>query len=417
MAPPVWSQRRKFPFATPSENIIAVGTINTDITDRKQTEAQLRQAQKMEAAGQLTGGEAHDFNNFLASIFGHAEIIEEKLGGDDQSVKTIIRAAERGAQLTQRLLSLSRRQALFSRPVDLRDPVGGVNQLLHRTLGETIDIDTVMAPALWDTVADPGQLENALLNRALNARDATPVGGKSIIETANVSLSDSDGASYMDVSPGDYVSLSVSDTGVGMAPNVLEHAFEPFFTTKDVGEGSGLGLSMVYGFAKQSGGDGTFASQAGHGTTVILYLPRAEETVERSVTDDLPLPPPPMADGETGLVVEDDPDVCALTEAMLRNLGYRVLSVDHARAGLDILQREPGIDLMLSDVMLPGGMSGPDLAEQAKALRPDIRTLFMSGHAQQSAHLQSVLPEGCDLLDKPFRRFELAKRVRAALDR
>ena len=369
----------------------------------------------MEAVGQLTCGVAHDFNNLLASILGHAEIVEEKLGGGDKSAKTIIRAAERGAQLTQRLLSFSRRQPMNSRSVDLRDLVGDVHQLLHRTLGETIDIDIAMAPSLWNAVTDPGQLENALLNLAINARDAMPDGGKLIIEAANVSLRTIDATSHKEMTPGDYVSLLVRDTGVGMPPEVMEHAFEPFFTTKDVGEGSGLGLSMVYGFTKQSGGNVTIESDPGHGTTVRLFLPRAKESVEPSEANDMP--PPPRARGETVLVIEDDPDVRAMTEAILKNLGYRVLSGEHARAGLDILRAEPEIDMMLSDVTLPGGMSGPELADQARDFRPDIKVLFMSGHAQQSIHLRTALPEGCDLLDKPFRLFELAQRVRAVLDR
>jgi signal transduction histidine kinase len=405
----------KFPVRDSRGHVIAVGTIDTDITERKRTEEQLRQAQKMEAVGQLTGGVAHDFNNLLASILGHAEIVEEKLGADDESVKTIIRAAERGAQLTQRLLSFSRRQPLNSRSVNLRDLVGDVHQLLHRTLGETIDVDIVMAPALWNAVADPGQLENALLNLAINARDAMPDGGKLIVEAANEPLGAKDATGGMEVIPGDYVSLSVKDTGIGMSPEVMEHAFEPFFTTKDVGQGSGLGLSMVYGFAKQSGGDATIASEPGHGTMVKLFLPRARETVEQPTTEDLPSPP--RGNGETVLVIEDDPDVRAMTGAMLENLGYRVLSAQHARAGLDILRAEPTIDLMLSDVVLPGGMSGPDMAEQARAFSPEIKVLFMSGHAEQSIHLRTALPEGCELLDKPFRTYDLAQRLRAVLDR
>ena len=405
----------KFPVRDSHGHVIAVGTINTDITERKRTEEQLRQAQKMEAVGQLTGGVAHDFNNLLASILGHAEIVEEKLGADDESVKTIIRAAERGAQLTQRLLSFSRRQPLNSRSVNLRDLVGDVHQLLHRTLGETIDVDIVMPAALWNAVADPGQLENALLNLAINARDAMPDGGKLIVEAANEPLGTKDATGGMEVIPGDYVSLSVKDTGIGMSPEVMEHAFEPFFTTKDVGQGSGLGLSMVYGFAKQSGGDATIANEPGHGTMVKLFLPRARETVEQLTTEDLPSPP--RGNGETVLVIEDDPDVRAMTGAMLENLGYRVLSAQHARAGLDILRAEPTIDLMLSDVVLPGGMSGPDMAEQARAFSPEIKVLFMSGHAEQSIHLRTALPEGCELLDKPFRTYDLAQRLRAVLDR
>jgi PAS domain S-box-containing protein len=390
-------------------------TTAQDITESKQAEEQLRQSQKMEAVGQLTGGVAHDFNNLLAVILGNAEIVEDRRGENDDSVKAIIRAAERGAQLTQRLLAFSRRQPLDSKPIDLGALVGDVHQLLHRTLGETIDIEIATAPSLWNAVADPGQLESALLNLALNARDAMPDGGKLIIEAANVPLNTNDGTSHMEVAPGDYVSLSVSDTGSGMPPEVMEHAFEPFFTTRDVGEGSGLGLSMVYGFVKQSGGDITIESNPGHGTTVKLFLPRAKAAIEQPIQSDALSVP--KARGETVLVVEDEPDVLAVAETMLENLGYRVLSAENARAGLDILKTEPAIDLLLSDVVLPGSMSGPDMTEHAKAIAPGIKVLFMSGYAESSIHLQTPLPEGSDLLDKPFRTLELARRVRAVLDR
>jgi signal transduction histidine kinase len=396
---------------------VAIRTEGTlqDITENKQAEERYRQAQKMEAVGQLTGGVAHDFNNLLAAILGHAEIVEQQLGQDDDSVRTIIRAADRGAELTQRLLAFSRRQPLNSRPIDVVALIGNVHQLLRRTLGETIDINIAMAPALWNAVADTGQLENAVLNLAINARDAMPDGGRLTIEAVNVALSAEDAATHMEVIPGDYVSLSVTDTGSGMPPNVLEHAFEPFFTTKDVGKGSGLGLSMVYGFVKQSGGDVTIESTPGRGTTVTLFLPKAQKALEE--TGSKKRQAAPRGRGETVLVVEDEPDVRAMAEAILRGLDYNVLTAKDARAGLALLEAEPAIDLLLSDVVLPGNMSGPDLGSRAGEIRPKVKLLFMSGYAEPRNRLRSELPEGCNLLDKPFRRIDLARAVRAALDR
>jgi signal transduction histidine kinase len=395
-------------------NLVRSMGIIQDITDLKQAEDQLRQAQKMEAVGQLTGGVAHDFNNLLAVILGNAELVADRLGTDDKQVRAITHAATRGAELTQRLLSFSRKQALRPETVDLNACVTGMTDMLRRTLGETIEIELILASGLSSSEVDPGQLESALLNLAVNARDAMPQGGRLTIETADIELDDDYAATQGDVTPGRYVQLSVTDTDVGIPSENIEHVFEPFFTTKDVGEGSGLGLSMVFGFAKQSGGDVAIESEAGQGTTVTLFLRRAKESVQQPTTDDMPSAP--RGRGETVLVIEDEPDVRAMTVAMLDNLGYRVLSAENAQAGLDILEAEPAIDLILSDVMLPGGMSGPDMAEQARAFSPEIKALFMSGHAEQSINLRTALPEGCDLLDKPFRTIELAQRVRAVLD-
>jgi PAS domain S-box-containing protein len=405
----------KFPIFDEVGRLINIGSVSTDITERQRIEEQLRQAQKMEAVGQLTGGVAHDFNNLLATIMGNGEIVAGRLGENDKPAQRIIHAAQRGAELTQRLLAFSRRQPLRSKNVNLTELVGGLHQMLHRTLGETIEIEIATASSLWRALADPGQLENALLNLAINARDAMPDGGRLLIETANVTLGEGDVASHIEVTPGDYVSLSVRDTGTGMTPEVLEHAFEPFFTTKEVGDGSGLGLSMVYGFAKQSGGDVLVSSKAAGGTTVTMLLPRAQEATEAPVTE--MMPPEPRGRGETLLVIEDDPEVRELTEAMLESLGYRMLSAEHARAGLAILKLEREVDLILCDVVLPGGMSGPELAQRARTIRPGTRVLFMSGYAEQSIRQRTPLPEGSDLLDKPFRKVELAQRVRAVLDR
>ncbi len=386
-----------------------------DVSERKRTEEQLRQAQKMEAVGQLTGGVAHDFNNLLAIIMGNAELLSMKFGEDDPKIQAVIRAATRGAELTQRLLAFSRKQTLQPQAVDANALVGGMIDLLGRTLGETIEIKTSSALGLWRAKVDPGQLENALLNLAINARDAMPEGGTLVIEAGNASLDEAYPRNYADVTPGDYVSLAVSDSGSGMSPEVLGHALEPFFTTKEVGEGSGLGLSMVYGFAKQSGGHVAIYSEEGHGTTVKLYLPRtgadAAQASEEAASE------APRARGETVLVVEDESEVRAFAEAVLGSLGYQVLAAKDGREGLEILENEPKIDLLLSDVVLPRGMSGPDLAKEAKRRVAELNVLFMSGHAESMDHNHSPLPQDVHLLNKPFRRLELAQMVRASLDR
>ena len=385
-----------------------------DVTALHQAEERSRQAQKMEAVGQLTGGVAHDFNNLLAVILGNAEIVGERLGGDDKSARAIVRAADRGAELTQRLLAFSRRQPLRSKVIDLDKIAHGMGHLLRRTLGENIEVGISPAPDLWNALADPGQVENAILNLAINSRDAMPDGGKLIIGVANAALDEGYVENHADRVPGDYGVLSVSDTGAGMTPEVLERVFEPFYTTKEVGEGSGLGLSMVYGFAKQSGGDVAVRSEPGHGTTVKIYLPRGGEVdarAERDKTAGMPL-----GHGETVLVVEDDPDVRALTEAMLRSLDYRVLMAEDAGTGIETLAVER-VDLVLSDVVLTGAMSGPGLAERAREIDPGIKVLFMSGYAEGTIGDRTANSENIDLLDKPFRKHDLARMVRAVLDR
>jgi len=386
-----------------------------DITERKELEEQLRQAQKMEAVGQLTGGVAHDFNNLLAVILGNADVLEERLFGGNKATRAIIRAATRGAELTQHLLTFSRRQPLRPQVIDLSELITGITDLLQRTLGETIQVETSSAEGLWRAEADPGQLENALLNLALNARDAMPNGGTLSVSTANAVLDENYAARHMGVTPGDYLLLTIKDTGSSMTPEVLEHAFEPFFTTKGVNEGSGLGLSMVYGFAKQSGGDVTIQSEPGHGTTVKLYLPRAQPGAQdawQAVAVE-----EPTAQGETVLVVEDDADVRELTESALHSLGYRVLCAKDARTGLAALRAAPRVDLLLSDVVLPGGTSGPAMAAEAERLRPGLKVLFISGYAASAADPKTPFPQDARLLDKPFRKRQLAQIVRATLER
>jgi prevent-host-death family protein len=411
----------------------SVGTIQ-DITEMKQAEERLRQAQKMEAVGELTGGVAHDFNNLLAVILGNMEYLADRLGADDRHVRAVTRAAARGAELTERLLAFSRRQPLRPRATDLSDFVAGMSELLAGALGETIELTVANAPDLWPVLADPGQLENALLNLALNARDAMPDGGNLSIRTTNATPDEP--RPGLEAGPGDYVVLAVTDTGAGMDPRVLERAFEPFFTTKDVGEGSGLGLSMVYGFAQQSGGFVSIESEMDRGTTVRLYLPRAESEAPRAAPEswapESGATEPPRARGETVLVLEDALDVRELAVAMLDDLGYSVLAACDAEAAAETMAEHSGaehsgaehsgaehsgIDLLLSDVALPGGKSGPDFAEEAKRRWPGLKILFMSGYPAEALAHQGKLGEDIPLLGKPFRKVDLAHWVREELDR
>ncbi len=405
----------------PHRNLVRASI--SDITERKAAEAQrpeleakLAQAKKLEAVGQLTGGVAHDFNNLLAVILGNLEFAKEELEADSSLhllLDPALRATKRGGELTQRLLSFSRRQALRPQTVDLDACVTGMTGMLRRTLGETIEIEPIIASGLWTCEVDPGQLENALLNLAVNARDAMPKGGRLTIETANIELDDDYAAAQGDVTPGHYVRLSVTDTGTGIPSENIEHVFEPFFTTKGVGKGSGLGLSMVFGFAKQSGGHVTISSELGCGTTVQLYLPQAEAPVQPAAQE--PATRDPEAQGETVLVVEDDPDVRSLAISLLQRLGYNVLEAGDGTEALAALQVSSHIDLLLSDVVLPGGVSGPDLAGQVTDRYPGIKVLFMSGYPD-APHRRDPLVENTELLAKPFGKHDLAQKVRAVLN-
>ena len=386
-------------------------TVGNVITERKRMEAELRQAQKMEAVGNLTGGVAHDFNNLLGVIIGNTELLEDRLGGEDKQLSAIVRAATRGSELTQRMLAFSRQQPLRPQSVDLQALVSGMSELLVRTLGETIDVETRTAPDLWNVSADPGQVENALLNLALNARDAMPGGGKLTIACENTYLDAAYAARNPEVEPGDYLALVVSDDGMGMSAQTRARAFDPFFTTKDVGEGSGLGLSMIYGFAKQSGGQVTIYSEEGRGTTVKLYLPRAGEAPDRGTShQDADTP---RGRDEVILVIEDDPDVRDLSVQMLEGLGYRVINVPHAAGARELLANGTQVDLVLSDVVLPGGTSGPEFAEE---VRSDLNVIFMSGYPAEAATRNGLLGPDKILLNKPFQRRQLAKALRIALD-
>ncbi len=409
----------RFPVFGSDGRPIGVGVINHDVTEQRRAEDRLRQAQKMEAVGQLTGGIAHDFNNLLTIVLSNLELLTERLSDEGRLRRlahTALDAVRRGGELTQRLLAFSRQQPLEPHAVDLGELVDGMTDLLRRTLGEGIEVRVRRAEDLWLCRADPTQVENALLNLAINARDAMPKGGTITIETVNVTFSDSAGTvGRLDLAPGEYVLLSVSDTGRGMPPEIVERAFEPFFTTKEMGKGSGLGLSMIYGFVKQSGGDVDIDSRAGYGTTVRIYLPRAENG-ERSS-------PPVRPDGavrtaesgETILVVEDDPIVSGVLADLIASMGYRVEAVEDGKSALAVLEHTDRIDLMLVDVMLPGEISGPELARMAQRRWPSLKVVFTSGYGPEELHHQGGLEKGVRVLHKPYQKHELANRLREVL--
>jgi len=383
---------------------------------RHNLEDRLVQAQKMEAVGQLTGGIAHDFNNLLAVIIGNLDIIQEDLEGNaalHPLLEIATKAALSGANLNRQLLAFSRNETLSPEVIDLNEKVSGMFDMLQRTLGATIEIETKRQHGPWTTEVDPAQLESALLNLAVNARDAMPEGGKLIIETMRVRLDDEDVATRPEVTAGEYVRLAVSDTGMGMSREVLAQVFEPFFTTKDVGKGSGLGLSMVFGFSKQSGGHVEIESEEGVGTTVNLYLPYTSRTpaVMREETGTIP-----MAQGETVLVVEDDPNIRQLAVNILRGLDYAVLEARDGQSALAAMESTTDIDLLLTDMVMPGGMSGSVLAKEAVTRIPDIKVLYMSGYTADTMTHADSRPDTTGLLRKPFRKPELANMVRTALD-
>ncbi|NKL38055.1 response regulator [Rhizobium leguminosarum bv. viciae] len=390
-------------------------------TDELQQSAEaLRQAQKMEAVGQLTGGVAHDFNNLLQVIVGNLDTLSRNLppemGRLRRATAQAMTGARRAAALTQRLLAFARRQPLDPKPVDSNALVRGMSELLHRTLGEIIDVEIVLAGGLWKTEADPNELESALLNLAINARDAMPEGGKLTIETFNAHLDDAYAALHAEVIPGQYAVISVSDTGSGMNAETLSRVFEPFFTTKAQGKGTGLGLSQVYGFVKQSKGHVKLYSEPGEGTTVKIYLPRLiSDAVEDDLLDDMPIPE--AATGETILVVEDDPDVRAYSVESLRELGYQVLEAFNGLAAMEILKEHRRIDLIFTDVVLPGGMTGADIVKQSREVQPGIKALFTTGYSRNAIVHHGRLDKGVQLLTKPFSFEELAAKVRDVLDR
>lgn len=403
----------KFPVNDGQGVAMGIGTIEIDITEPRQVETQLRQAHKMEAVGELTGGVAHDFNNLLAVISGNLELLDEALAGDENKrelLRWAMDAADDAASLTRDLLAFSRQQPLSPRTVRINDLVNNLLTMMRRPLGEVIDVATDLCDGIWLTTVDPAQFENAVLNLVLNARDAMPDGGVVTITTANVSLKETD--IRHDTAAGDYVKLSVSDTGHGLSRAVLERAFEPFFTTKEVGRGSGLGLSMVYGFSKQSGGHAEIESVEGQGATVSIYLPRGSEGQPMPPAPVEPVMPP--GKGETILVVEDEDRVRDLAVRLVRSLGYEVREAPDAKAAREILEGDKPIDLLLTDVVLPGGVSGLDLAAQAIAKHPALAVIYVSGYSAAIEAGDSI-EQGAVRLAKPYRGKALASAIRRAL--
>jgi PAS domain S-box-containing protein len=410
--------------------LLGFAKVTRDVTERREArvalqraQEQLAQAQKMEGIGQLTGGVAHDFNNLLTIIMGNLETLQRGLQNSAtdasrllRSTENALRGAQRAAALTQRLLAFSRRQPLDPRAVEISRLVSGMSDLLRRTIGEKISIEAVLAGGLWRAHVDPNQLEVAILNLAVNARDAMPNGGKLTIETANAYLDEVYAAAQAEVVPGQYVVVCITDTGAGMTKDVLARAFEPFFTTKDIGHGTGLGLSQVYGFIKQSGGHVKIYSEPDQGTTVRLYLPRIHGDVDVVEDADAKDKPPQSPGAETVLVVEDDDDVRTYSTEILRELGYAILEAPNAQAALRMIDTHPEIALLFTDIGLPGGMNGRQLRDEARRLRPKLKVLFTTGYARNAIVHEGRLDPGVQLITKPFTYSALASKLRDVLD-
>jgi PAS domain S-box-containing protein len=404
--------------------LVGFAKITRDLTERRETQLQLEQsreqlfqAQKMEAVGQLTGGLAHDFNNLLTGISGSLELLKARvtqgrLNDLDRYITSAQAASSRAAALTHRLLAFARRQTLDPKPTNANRLVTEMEDMLRRTVGPEIALETVLADGLWLTLCDPNQLENAILNLCINARDAMPDGGRLTIRTTNIRM-DRRAAREQDMEPGEYVMVCVADTGTGMPPDVAERAFDPFFTTKPTGQGTGLGLSMIYGFAKQSGGQARIESELGRGTAVHIYLPRhlGEETLDPSETTSREVPRAPA--GATVLVVDDEPMVRMLVAEVLEELGYAAIEAADGASGLKVLQSDVQIDLLVTDVGLPGGMNGRQMADAGRQHRPELKVLFITGYAENAAIGKDVLEAGTHVLTKPFSMEILANRIKA----
>lgn len=407
--------------AVPSDDLIhAVGR---DVTAEREadealklTEAALQQAQKMESIGNLTGGVAHDFNNLLQVVSGNLQLLAKDIAGNERAERRVANALSgvgRGAKLASQLLAFGRRQALDPRIVNIGRFVTGIDEILRRTLGEAIEIRTIVTDGLWNTLVDPAQIENALLNLAINARDAMDGAGRLTIEAGNATIDTAHTSQHADLQPGNYVMLSVTDTGIGMSPEILEKVFEPFFSTKPEGKGTGLGLSMVYGFVKQSGGHVRIYSEVGHGTTIRIYLPRSRQSEDVETVDDTD---PVVSGRETILVAEDDDGVRATVLEMLTDLGYTVLKAVDADSALEIIESGAAVDLLFTDVIMPGVLKSPELARLAKARLPEMAVLFTSGYTENSIVHGGRLDEGVQLLSKPYTREQLARKIRHVLD-
>lgn len=407
------------------EEIVAERTkeLRVQISKRAEVEAVLRQSQKMEAVGQLTGGIAHDFNNLLMSITGSLDILGERLArGNVSDLERYIVAAQgasrRAAALTHRLLAFSRRQTLDPKPTDVNRLIADMEDLVRRTVGPSIDVKVQLADDVWPTLVDQNQLENALLNLCINARDAMPDGGQLLINTNN-ELINSEVAQESDILPGQYVALRVRDTGNGMEPSVLAHAFDPFFTTKPLGQGTGLGLSMIYGFVRQSGGHVSITSEPLKGTNVCVFFPRQyaqiempEETQEVTPSDTVA----ERGEGETVLVVDDESSIRMIVTDVLEEAGYTPIEAEDGRSGLQILQSNTRIDLLITDVGLPGGMNGRQLADAGRASRPDMKVLFITGYADNAVIRGGDLEAGMHVLTKPFAIDELVHRIKTLVN-
>ena len=404
--------------------LLGFAKITRDLTERRAADERARQAQKMEGIGQITGGVAHDFNNLLTIIIGNLETVQRNLDASDfdrtrllRSTENALRGARRAETLTQRLLAFSRQQPLAPKPSTLGGSSRGCPNSSGATLGEQITIETAHVGGLWMADADPNQLEVAILNLAVNARDAMPNGGKLTLETANIHLDEKYASSQSEVLPGQYVMLAVTDNGCGMPPDVKAKAFDPFFTTKDIGHGTGLGLSQVYGFVKQSRGHVKIYSEVGEGTTIKIYLPRVHSS--HSIAPEETELQETVARGslrETVLVVEDDPDVRSYSCDTLRELGYSVLEAETARSALRVLETHPEICVVFTDVGLPGGMNGRQLIEQARKNRPDLKVLFTTGYTRDAIVHEGRLDPGVELITKPFSQAQLAGKLRGILD-
>jgi signal transduction histidine kinase len=394
--------------------------LESQIEQRELAEEALRQSQKMEAIGQLTGGVAHDFNNLLQVILGNLERLGRRLStpGKEGAVllESAIRAAGRAATLTQRLLAFARRQPLAPMTLDLNQLVTGMMELFQRSLGEQISVDTVLAAGLWRVFVDENQLENALVNLAVNARDAMPQGGRLIVETRNARLDEAYVRAWQDVRPGDYVLVTVTDTGMGMSKEIMARAFDPFFTTKDVGQGTGLGLSQVYGFVHQSGGHVEIDSTPGEGTSIRLYLPRFFELESAVTGGPAPQQLPLGNQHESILVVEDEADVRGFTRDTLHELGYDVREAPDGSAALVVLDHEPNLRLIFTDIGLPGRLNGRQLAEEARRRRPGLKVLLTTGYTRDTLAREGRLEPGMALLVKPFTEADLARKIREMLD-
>jgi len=406
--------------------LIGFAKITRDLTERRRTQdelersrEQLFQSQKMEAVGQLTGGLAHDFNNLLTGITGSLELMrtrlaQGKIGELERYIVAAQGAASRASALTHRLLAFARRQTLDPKPTNVNKLVADIEELVQRTVGPEIELETVLGIGLWTTTCDPNQLENAILNLCINARDAMPGGGRLTIETANAWI-DERGARERDMAPGQYVAVCVSDTGTGMTPEVTARAFDPFFTTKPTGQGTGLGLSMVYGFARQSDGQVRIYSEPGEGTTVKIYLPRHRGDAAPEEEQPQLAEAARAGAGETVLVVDDEPTVRMLVTEVLEELGYSAIEAADGASGLQILQSDLRIDLLITDVGLPGGVNGRQMADAARLKRPKLQVLFITGYAENAAVGNGHLEPGMHVLTKPFALDKLAARIKSII--